>query len=351
MDINAAFQSAMDEHGVAGIANRFGLHANTVKRWVEKGVPVNYRGDFLRLNGVGDDGAGDSKAKDQYYTKPHIAERCYKRFLVEADRLGVDLSSYWFVEPSAGCGWFYNLLPSRRRIGIDIDPKATDSTGQKLIAHDYLTWQPQKRGKYVVVGTPPFGLRGHLALQFINHSHLFADLVAFILPPLFNSDGKGVPGKRVAGYKMAYTENLPDDAFQYPDGRDVAVSSIFQVWTKINTDKIRTKKVKTCRQYIKVYSLSDGGTPASTRNKNMLYACDVYLPSTCFNGMQIYKGFEELPHRRGYGVKILKEKSAIKALFRNCRLDKIAFRSTNGALNLRSSLIESIVIKGGYYDK
>ena len=28
---------------------------------------------------------------------------------------------------------------------------------------------------------------------------------------------------------------------------------------------------------IKVYSLSDGGTPSTTRNKDMLYSCDIYL--------------------------------------------------------------------------
>jgi len=349
-DIGAALRFAIDTHGVDGIAERFGLHANTVMRWVEKGAPARYRGDFLRLTGAGDDGAGDSKAKDQYYTKPHIAEHCFDRFMRVAKRLGVDLSRHCFIEPSAGGGRFYRLLPPRRRIGIDIDPQAAGGIGAKFLTRDYLTWLPPDAGKYVVVGNPPFGLRGHLALQFINHSHRFADMVAFILPPLFNSDGKGVPAKRVRGYRLAHTENLPENAFQYPDERDVTVSSIFQVWTKIHTGKIRAKKAKTCKQYIRVYSLSDGGAPASTRNKKMLYACDVYMPSTCFKGMRLYPGFEQLPHRRGYGVKILREKRAIMALFKQCKLDAVAFRSTNGALNLRTSLIESIPIKGGFYD-
>ncbi len=350
MDINAAFQSAIAQHGAARIADQFGLHTNTVMRWADTGVPASYRGDFLRLAGAGDDGVGDSKTKDQYYTKPHIAKHCYDQFTMIAKRLGVDLSHYWFIEPSAGCGWFYDLLPEHRRIGIDIDPQATDIVGARLMTHDYLTWAPPNAGRYVVIGNPPFGLRGHLALQFINHSFQFADMVAFILPPLFNSDGKGVPAKRVKGYQLAYTENLPDNAFQYPGGRDVTVSSIFQVWTKINTDKIKRKKIRTCKQFIRVYSLSDGGTPASTRNKKMLYDCDLYLPSTCFTGMRLYRNFEDLPHRRGYGIKILQHKRAIKSLFRQCRLDKVAFRSTNGALNLRTSLVEDVVIKGGFYD-
>lgn len=349
--MQAAFRAAIDRHGARGIAREFGIHANTVERWIDTGsVPANYRGDFLRLAGAGDDGAGDSRAKCQFYTKPRIARHCYAQFERVAASLDIDLSVYRFIEPSAGCGWFYALLPAGRRIGIDIDPQATDGGGARLLARDYLTWRPHKHARYAVIGNPPFGLRGHLALQFINHSAAFADLVGFILPPLFNSDGKGVPGKRVRGYQLAHSENLPDDSFQYPDGRDVSVSSIFQVWTQVNADKIRRPAARTCAKFIRVYSLSDGGTPASTRNKKMLGECDVYLPSTCYAGMRVYPSFEALPQRRGYGVKILRERRAIKRLFRNADIEQVAFRSTNGALNLRKSLIESVVINGGYHD-
>jgi hypothetical protein len=61
--------------------------------------------------------------------------------------------------------------------------------------------------------------------------------------------------------------------------------------------------------------LSDGGMPSSTRNKKMLNACDVYLPSICFSGMKAYKSFEELPNRRGYGVVFYKEKEKLKKIF------------------------------------
>lgn len=351
MNIQESFASAYAQMGAGAIAEKFGLHPNTIQRWHEKGVPPSYRGDLLRLVGKSDDGVGGCRDKDQFYTKPGIAKKCFERFLSVATQLGINLGAYHFIEPSAGCGYFYCQLPKARRVGIDIDPKAIDGAGEPLLTHDYLTWEPSKTGKYVVIGNPPFGLRGHLALQFINHSFQFADMVAFILPPLFNSDGKGVPAKRVKGYQLAHTENLPLDAFQYPDGRDVTVSSIFQVWTKIGTDKIPQKQSKTCKQFMRVYSLSDGGTPASTRNKAMLHECDIYLPSTCFKGMRLYKQFEDLPHRRGYGIKILKQKRMIKSLFKACDIEKVAFRSTNGALNLRTSLIESVAIAGGFYDK
>lgn len=49
-----------------------------------------------------------------------------------------------------------------------------------------------------------------------------------------------------------------------------------------------------------VYSLSDGGTPSSIRNKKILNKCDIYLPSTCFgkDNMKYYDNFEELPNRK-----------------------------------------------------
>ena len=331
------------------IAARLGLHANTVLRWQERNqVPSSYKSDLLRLLGRPDEGTGTGRERDQFYTKPETAQRCYNIFVTSARQLGIDLQHYFFIEPSVGCGHFYALLPAKRRLGIDINPQVQTSKNKDLIIKDYLRWRPARRGKYIVLGNPPFGLRGHLALQFINHSSHFADIVAFVLPPLFNSDGKGVPAKRIKDYVLAHTAQLPENSFQYPDGKAVSVSTIFQVWTKIHTEKIKRPPQKTCKEYIRVYSLSDGGTPASTRNKKMLDRCDVYLPSTCFTGMRHYSFFEALPHRRGYGIKILRNKETIQRILRQTNWEKAAFRSTNGALNLRRGLIEDVVIQAGY---
>lgn len=339
------FNEVIKYHSLKYVASNLQLNVNTVKRWVELAkVPDHYKGDLSRLLGrkyVGN----DEREKDQFYTKPSVANLCVKRFREVAKTLGVNLNKYTYIEPSAGCGWFYDLLPKTRRLGIDIDPRHDG-----LIEADYLSWRPNTEDNYIVIGNPPFGLRGHLALQFINHSYQFADMVAFILPPLFNSDGKGSPAKRIYGYTLAHTENLPANSFTYPDGRNVNVSAIFQVYTRINVDKVNIPKKKTCKKYIRVYSLSDGGSPSSTRNKKMLDKCDIYLPSTCFTGMQIYNSFEDLPHRRGYGVVIYKSKREIKKILNDVSWEEVAFRSTNGALNLRTSLIEQVLIDEGYHD-
>ncbi|MDR2526387.1 MAG: hypothetical protein LBC92_00745 [Rickettsiales bacterium] len=332
------------------IASNLFIHMGTLNRWLLlKKIPNNYYNDINRLLGNKYENDGGFREKDQFYTTKEISKYCFNKTLDVLKNLDINEKDYIFIEPSAGCCNFYNILPTNRRIGIDIDPRG--KLANELIKINYLDYKPNNNKKYIVIGNPPFGLRGNLALRFINHSYEFADIVAFILPPLFNSTGKGVPMTRIYGYRIAYSEKLPLDSFEYPDGKKVNISTIFQVLTKINTDKIKIEIKKTCKTFAKVYSLSNGGTPSSTRNKKMLNECDLYLPSTCFSGMRIYKSFEELPNRRGYGIVFLKEREKLINLFLNTNWSEIAFLSTNNAVNLRTDLIENVIINKGFYDK
>lgn len=332
------------------IANKLFIHKGTMRRWISaRKVPPHYYNDLNNLLGDKYPIQNDYRAKDQFFTKHNTSLYCYHKTLEVLYDIGVNEKDYSFIEPSAGCCSFYKIFPKERRIGIDIEPKG--ALKNELKQQNYLDFTPPQ-GKYIVMGNPPFGLRGNLALRFINHSYKFADVVAFILPPLFNSTGKGVPMTRVFGYKLLHSEKLPLNSFAYPDGKNVEIATIFQVWVKVNTHNIKTASKKQCKSFIKTFSLSDGGTPASTRNKKMLNNCDVYLPSTCFKGMRAYKSFEELPNRRGYGVVFLKEKEHLKDLFFNkIKWQDVAFLSTNSAVNLRTDLIENIVIKNGFYEK
>lgn len=344
------FLETLENMTLNSLANKLYVHKGTINRWLEtEYVPNDYKMDLNRLLGNKYNISSSHKEKDQYFTTPKISSYCYEKTKQVMDSLNINYEKYTFIEPSAGCCSFYKALPKNNRIGIDIEPKG--DLKNELITSNYLDYVP-KKGNYIVMGNPPFGLRGNLALRFINHSYDFADVVAFILPPLFNSTGKGVPMGRVKRYKLAHSEKLPLNSFQYPDGTEVQVATIFQVWTKLNTDKIKQQSLKTCKSIAKVYSLSDGGKPSNTRNKKMLNKCDVYLPSTCFNGMQAYQNFEELPNRRGYGVVFYNHVRELKNIFlHHIDWQQVAFKSTNSALNLRTDLIESQITKAGYYDK
>jgi len=334
----------LETHTYKDVALTLNVAIGTVKRWIElKNVPKAYAFDLMKLASIDIDYSKFTfKEKDQFFTPCETAKYCYNITNKIIEKHGDNPAEYTFIEPSAGNGRFLKLLPANRRIGLDIEPK-----DEEIIQADYLHWLPlDNKKKYIVIGNPPFGLRGQLALKFINHSNTFADYVCFILPQLFDSDGKGVPRKRVVGFNLLYSEKLESD-FESPKGKVIKVACIFQVWSKSHTD-ISYDMVKNSNTILKVYSLSDGGTPASTRNKKMHYKCDVYIPSTCFgkSNMRCYTTFEELPGRKGYGIVFIRNKPENIRKFKEIDWSVVAFLSTNSAYNIRTSQIKSQFIEG-----
>jgi len=331
------FLPIYQKFGLDVICKELYLHKGTVNRWMEKKeVPPQYYFDLCRLAEVPVLYSNfTEKEKDQFFTAPNTAEYCYNQTTKVLADLGVDLREYTFIEPSAGDGSFYNILPIYRRIGVDIEPKCNGVEKQ-----DFLRWKPDTE-KNICIGNPPFGLRGHLALKFINHAAQFSDFVCFILPQLFDSNGKGSCKSRVRVMNLIHSETV-DSSFHYPDGKMVSVNVVFQIWAK--NYKVEEERVD-LSNIIKLYSLSDGGTPGSTRNKQHLYSCDYYLPSTCFGEecMKVYSNFEDLPHRRGYGIVSLVDRKVLDSVMQSIEWSKVSFSSTNGAFNLRFDIIEKTI--------
>ena len=358
MEAFKLYYEARQSHSLNEIASRLNLHTGTLKRWESQNkIPQDYLMDLNFILGNKYEIQKESYRQNcEFFTKPNIAQYCYNSFLELLEVWGINSKEYTFIEPSVGNMAFYNLLPNERKIGIDIEYK-----NDEIIQSNFLDYKPKENKKYILIGNPPFGLRGNLALRFINHASSFADFIAFILPPLFDSDGKGSPKKRVKDYELIYSAKLPLDSFVYPNGKSVDIATCFQIWAhkRLIQNKllnIEIQKPLSCKEYIKVYSLSDGGTPSSTRNKKMLNACDVYLPSTCFSSktnivMRAYDDFEKLPHRRGYGIKILKDNENVKKALLSIDWQKESFLGTNSSLNLRTSIIENALIKKGFVDK
>jgi hypothetical protein len=321
------------------IANKLNVAVGTVKRWNELNrVPILYSFQLMQIANMAIDYSNfDFKAKDQFFTPLDTAKYCFSKCVEILELYEDNEANYNFIEPSAGNGVFFKLLPLDRRFGIDIEPKS-----ENIVQGDYLEWFPTvDKTKYIVIGNPPFGLRGQLALKFINHSSNFADYVCFILPQLFESDGKGVPRKRVKGLNIIHSEKLHTD-FLDPDGKIIKVECIFQIWSKYHSNaNYDIKKMDTST--VKIYSLSDGGTPSTTRNKEMMDICHAYIPSTCFGkyNMKYYSSFNELPNRKGYGLVFNKNKEENIKKCIDTDWSNIAFLSTNSACNIRTSQIMS----------
>jgi hypothetical protein len=327
-------EECLQKTTIKDLADKLGVCIGTVRRWIElRDVPVQYTFDLYKmLERNIDYSMYSSSLKDQFFTPAEVAERCWDVF-----KTRVNIDNYTFIEPSAGDGSFLKILP-KGTIALDIEPRA-----EAVIKQDYLTWEPSDVSKkYIVFGNPPFGLRGHIALNFINHSHRFADYVGFILPQLFESDGKGSPRKRVKGYNLVYNEKI-SALFYTPEKERVKVNGVFQIWAKHIVNPEYAIKVNSEQNMMKVYSLSDGGTVATTRNKDMIGKCDIYLPSTCFGeeNMRVYKSFDELPGKKGYGIVFFSEKESMVERAEHVSWAKVSFLSTNSAYNLRTSIITS----------
>lgn len=87
----------------------------------------------------------------------------------------------------------------------------------------------------LVVGNPPFGTAGSLALDFIKHSATFADTIAFILPLSFAKESmmNKIPRNFHLNTEIVSDRGiiLDEDSFTL-EGVDYSVPCVFQVWER-----------------------------------------------------------------------------------------------------------------------
>ncbi|QDF64934.1 restriction endonuclease subunit M [Mycoplasma nasistruthionis] len=324
------------------LAKELNVHTGTIKRWIDlKKVPVNYFRDLNKLTGfqyeINVDENKKYKLYDMFFTHKKLAKKLVEQSLnFIKTNYEIDLSEYTILEPSAGEGSFtFNFPKNIDSISIDIEPK--HELIQKM---DFFDFKPNNEKKYIVIGNPPFGLRGQLALKFMNFAAEFADFICFVLPPLFNSNGKGSPMLRVSKKIQLVKEFAVENNFHYPNKKKISVNAIFQIWTRLNSKKVKIISTKNKKSdYIKVVALSDGEKPSNKRNVKLLDSCDLYLPSTTFNKIESKNSFIELPNKRGYGVIILKERKKVEEALKRILWSEVSFKSTNGANNLRTQII------------
>ena len=336
MSLVLIVKELLEKYTLKELSTFLNVSPGTITRWIElKDVPIHYEFDLLKLMGTPIDYSKySSKQKDQFFTPERTAKHCFDVFCETLKQLNENVSDFTFIEPSAGNGNFLHV--THFSISMDIEPMH-----ESILKQDFLEWKPPEPGRYVVFGNPPFGLRGNLALRFINHSK-FAEYICFILPQLFESDGKGSPRKRIHGFHLIHSEKI-DNIFYEPNKKEIKINCIFQIWSKNHTSEKYTLKENT-HSNVKIYSLSNGGTVATTRNKKMIGNCDIYLPSTCFGkeNMRCYDSFEELPGKKGYGIVFEELKDEFIDKMKSTDWTTIAFLSTNSAYNLRSSQINMI---------
>lgn len=155
---------------------------------------------------------------DQFYTKPEIALSLYAKL-----QTLINISNYeYIIEPSAGKGAFFNLLPEEQKIGIDLDPKCLD-----VIEMDFLEYEPPN-GNICFIGNPPFGKNSSLAIQFFNRCAKYGSIIAFIIPRTFKRIS--VQNQLDLNFHLIHSEDLDMKPCCFDPKMDA--KCCFQVWEK-----------------------------------------------------------------------------------------------------------------------
>lgn len=169
-----------------------------------------------------------SRLLDQFYTKTEIAKQCYEKLSLYLTEKGVEFDL--FLEPSAGSGAFFNILPNDRRMGFDLEPKCDGVVIGDFFEQDF----PNK--KLISIGNPPFGKNSSLAVRFFNRCAELGPIIAMIFPLTFRKHS--VQKRLNENFHLVYDWQLPKNSFVFNgDAYDVPCS--FQIWKK--EDRVREK--------------------------------------------------------------------------------------------------------------
>lgn len=167
-----------------------------------------------------------SKELDQFYTNVEIAKECWATMINHLPSIHLNIEDAFFIEPSAGNGRFWNLMP-KGSIGIDLDPKL-----KGIKKKDFFTFKFPKKENIVVVGNPPFGKTGKLALNFLNKSLDSSDMVAFIVPLQFEK--WSIQSKIKEDAILICSKLLPSNSFRF-NNKPHIIRCVFQIWTMKET--------------------------------------------------------------------------------------------------------------------
>ncbi len=279
---------------------------------------------------------------DYFCTRPDIAKFCWENLCKYLATENVDLSEYKFIEPSAGLGAFYDLLPKKRRMGIDIVESNPD-----FIQQDFLSWQPEnKRQKYICVGNPPFGYRAWLALAFVNHASLFSDYIAFIVPMAFQSNGKSNVKDRVKNFHLVHQSSLPANSFIDINGKTVKVNALWQIWKKGKAEK---HIEKTCDDYIDLFTVDMRKERKCGHRR--LHEAGFFLQRTFYTEPpKLVESFNQVKYVCGYGIVIKKDKEKVLEILQNADWNILSNLASHNCRHISMEHIRKSLINAGFID-
>ena len=282
----------------------------------------------------------DKDPKDQWYTKRDVASRCMKTFRGIVTDCGHTLRGHTFVEPSAGEGCFTDLLP-RNSIALDLEPMAPG-----IERADFLAWTPPP-GTYAAVGNPPFGVRGAIALAFVNRAAMFSNWMAFILPMTFESLGKGGARTRVKGANLIHSEELPPASFYDRNGKDRKINTVFQVWSTIAGERVVEP---TCSEFVDIKTVCSAPNRRCGMRDLSVYSW--FISSTFYANKppSIVRTFDEVRYGSGYGIIVKRRKRDVARALKAADWLRHSSRATNSCRHIRIQHIRNALVEQGLVD-
>ena len=163
---------------------------------------------------------------DTFMTKPPLAASLYE--VTKAKIAEHEISFDRWLEPSAGDGAFYTLLPEGS-LGIDIEKRI-----EGVVEHDFLSFTDFGNHTFCTIGNTPFGKNASLAIRFFNHAARVSNAIALILPRTFRK--ASVQNKLDPYFHLIHEEVVPDNSFLHM-GAEVNVPCVFQIWQKRKTKR------------------------------------------------------------------------------------------------------------------
>ena len=155
---------------------------------------------------------------DQYYTRQHVAQNLYGVFQKFRNP-----GRYQLVEPSAGTGSFFRLMP-QGSLAFDVDPKYPG-----IRTADFLSVEIRSEREVAVVGNPPFGRNASMAVRFFNHAAWQASVIALILPRTFRK--ASIENRLDRNFHLIHEETVQCDAFLFRS-KPYDVPAVFQIWER-----------------------------------------------------------------------------------------------------------------------
>ena len=121
---------------------------------------------------------------------------------------------------------FINKIPNKNKIGIDIDPQAFGIIKENFL--DYKLNNDYLEKNILVIGNPPFGKQGSVAIKFFNKSAEFSNCIAFILPRTFRRIS--IINKLNFNFHLILDIDLPIKPCCFTPNMNV--KCCFQIWQK-----------------------------------------------------------------------------------------------------------------------